>query len=99
MARLAEAMLGGSAPGLASMNPIDGIASDHPNRTIGMLWDIVSPPGTNSTIVGHNGRTGGYSALLVLLPQAQRAVIVLVNVSHGPQELQRVAFGLLRDGL
>ncbi len=95
MARLAEAVLDGSAPGLTSVEPIDGDPDDDPRRTIGMLWDVISLPEDGGTIVGHNGRTGGYSSLLALLPRAQRAVIVLVSVSHGPQALQRVAGALL----
>jgi CubicO group peptidase (beta-lactamase class C family) len=97
MARLAEALLSGSAPGLASMTPIDGVATAQPHRKSGMFWVVGSIAGTGGTIVGHTGRTGGYSALLVLLPQTQRAVIILENVSRGPQEKERMAAGLLKD--
>jgi CubicO group peptidase (beta-lactamase class C family) len=96
MARLAEALLGGSAPGLASMTPIDGAATGQPHRTSGMFWVIGSIPETGGTMVGHTGRTGGYCALLVLLPKTQRAVIVLENVARRPREHERLAAGLLK---
>jgi CubicO group peptidase (beta-lactamase class C family) len=99
MARLAETLLCGSAPGIESMKPIDGVATAQPNRTTGMFWVIGSIPGTDDTIVVHKGRTGGYSAFFALFRRAQRAVIVLENASRGPQDQQRVAFGLLRDDL
>jgi CubicO group peptidase (beta-lactamase class C family) len=97
MARLAEALLGRSAPGLASMDRIEGVMTDRPNRASGMFWVIESVPGTDVTIIGHNGRTGGYSALLILLPHTRRAVIVLENVAREPQQQQRVAVGLLQS--
>jgi CubicO group peptidase (beta-lactamase class C family) len=96
MALLAEALVGGSAPGLASMTPIEGTATGQPHRTSGMFWVIGSIPGRGGTMVGHTGRTGGYSALLVLLPKTQRAVIVLENVARRPREHERLAAGLLK---
>ncbi len=96
MARLAGALLDRSAPGLSSMDGIDGVVTDRPHRASGMFWVIESPPGTDVTVVGHSGRTGGYSALLVLLPRTRRGVIVLENVARSAQQQQRLAIGLLR---
>jgi CubicO group peptidase (beta-lactamase class C family) len=91
MIRLAEALLDGSAPGISSLAPIEGIAAGGPNQAIGMFWVIVSDPGTGRTMIWHNGQTGGYSSFLGLVPQRGRATIVLANVSRGQQ---RVAVGL-----
>jgi CubicO group peptidase (beta-lactamase class C family) len=99
MARLAEALLAGSAPGLASMTPIDGAATGRPHRTSGMFWVIGSIPATGGTMVGHTGRTGGYCALLVLLLKTQRAVIVLENVARRPREQEGIAAELLKNDL
>jgi CubicO group peptidase (beta-lactamase class C family) len=95
MARLAGALLDGSAPGLASLNPIETVPTESPHRARGMFWVVDSVPGTGRSVVGHLGRTGGYSALFALLPRTRRAVVILENVSRGPQERQRLAFGLV----
>jgi CubicO group peptidase (beta-lactamase class C family) len=96
MARLAEALLEGSAPGLASMDPFDDVDTDHPRRRIGMFWTVDSVAGSDHTMVWHNGRTGGYSALFAVFPRAGRAVIVLENASRRPERQQRVVSGLLQ---
>jgi CubicO group peptidase (beta-lactamase class C family) len=95
MARLCVAILDGSVPGLASMRPIDGVATRRPDRKSGMFWVLGTVPGSELTIVGHSGRTGGYSAFLALLPDIKRGVVVLENVARGPEEQQRMAFSLL----
>jgi CubicO group peptidase (beta-lactamase class C family) len=93
MARLAEALLDGSAPGIGSLAPIEGVAAGGPNQAIGMFWVVVSDPGTGRKIIWHNGQTGGYSSFMGLVPQSGRATIVLANVSR-LQGQERVAVGL-----
>ncbi len=93
MARLAVALLDGSAPGNGSLIPIEGVATGGPNRTRGMFWVIESLPGTKSQMVWLNGQTGGYSSFIGLVPRSGRAVIVLANVARASDQ-QRIAFGL-----
>jgi CubicO group peptidase (beta-lactamase class C family) len=93
MTRLAVALLDGSAPGRGSLTPIEGVASGAPNRARGMFWVIEPIPGTERTMVWHNGQTGGYSSFLGLAPQSGRAVIVLANIARASDQ-QRIAFGL-----
>ncbi len=95
MARLAVALLDGSAPGRASLAAIDGVATGRPNRARGMFWVIDSQPGTDRKMIWHNGQTGGYSAFLGLAPRSGRGVIVLANVARSSDQ-QRIAFGLAR---
>jgi len=96
MARLATALLGGAAPGIASMTPIDGVATDRPNRRSGLFWIIDEAPETDDAIIWHNGGTGGYSSLFALLPHSRRGVIVLENVAGRSPHLQRIAVGLVK---
>jgi CubicO group peptidase (beta-lactamase class C family) len=93
MARLAEALLDGSAPGIGSLVPIDGVEAGGPNQAIGMFWIIVSTPETDWRMIWHNGQTGGYSSFFGLVPRSSRATIVLANVSQA-QGQQPVAVGL-----
>ena len=93
MTLLATALLGGSAPGKAALNPIGNLAPDQPERASGMFWVIDTLPGTDRTMIWHNGQTGGYSAFLALYPQTHRAVIVLANTSRAAEQ-QRIAMAL-----
>ena len=95
MARLAVALLDGSAPGIASLTPIEGVATAGPNRASGMFWVIESDPGTNRKMIWHNGQTGGYSSFLGLAPHSGRAMIVLVNISRASEQ-QRIVSRLAR---
>jgi CubicO group peptidase (beta-lactamase class C family) len=91
MARLAVALLDGSAPGLGSLTPIEGVATAGPNRASGMFWVIESDPGTDRKMIWHNGQTGGYSSFLGLAPHSGRAMIVLLNVSRANEQQQVVS--------
>ena len=91
MARLAVALMDGSAPGSSSLTPIEGVATGGPNRASGMFWVIQSNPGTNQNLIWHNGQTGGYSSFLGLAPHSGRAMIVLVNISRAKEQQQIVS--------
>ncbi|MDQ2850036.1 MAG: beta-lactamase family protein, partial [Actinomycetota bacterium] len=91
----ATALLDRSAPGSASLDPIGQFTPGEPDRAWGMFWVIDTVPGTDRTMVWHNGQTGGYSAFLALYPQARRAVVVLANVARASEQ-QRIALGLTR---
>lgn len=95
MTLLATALLDGSAPGLASLDPVGRFETDQPERASGMFWVIDSVPGTERTMIWHNGETGGYSAFLALYPQARRAVVVLANVARATEQ-QHTALALTR---
>jgi CubicO group peptidase (beta-lactamase class C family) len=95
MTRLAVALLDGSAPGIGSLTPIEGVATGAPNRTRGMFWVIESLPGTDREMIWLNGQTGGYSGFLGLAPRSGRAVIVLANVARASDQ-RRIAFSLSR---
>jgi CubicO group peptidase (beta-lactamase class C family) len=93
MAILAAALLEDKAPGATSLRPVTGVATGKPDEATGMFRVIHSSPRTHSTRIWHNGQTGGYSAYVVLYPQARRAVVVLADVARASEQ-QRVALGL-----
>ncbi|RKS07989.1 CubicO group peptidase (beta-lactamase class C family) [Nocardiopsis sp. Huas11] len=73
--------------------PVPGSAQQY-----GFGWRETHLSGTNTPIVFHGGATPGHAALLVLLPEQERAVVVLQNhydvLRDG--QIQGVAFGLAR---
>jgi len=91
MARLACALLDGTAPGVESLDPVDGVAGGRPNRRSGLFWIIDEPPGEGRTTIWHNGGTGGYSSILVLIPSTRRAVVILEGRAGGAARLKRIA--------
>jgi CubicO group peptidase (beta-lactamase class C family) len=95
MARLAAALLNGTAPGQGAITPIGAAEPGTPNRSMGMFWVIDRQPRSGPAMIWHNGQTGGYSAFLALYPEVRRAVAVLANVS-GAREQERIAIGLAR---
>ena len=53
-------------------------ATDNPNLSLGLAWHIVAtPPG--STIIWHNGGTGGYRTFIGFDPARHAGVVVLSN--------------------
>jgi CubicO group peptidase (beta-lactamase class C family) len=79
LAKLATALLDGSAPGMVALEPTT--ATDQPNRRIGDFWWI-STWDTGQTITSHAGQTGGYASYLALDRPRGRAVIVLSDVAN-----------------
>ena len=94
MVRLATALLEGSAPGMAALDPIDGVRTDRPNRQTGLFWIIDGPPDQIPTVTWHNGGTGGYSSFIALMPDVGRAVVGLQSVAGRSRRLQRTALAL-----
>lgn len=78
LAKLATALLDGTAPGMTALEPTD--PTDQPNTRIGTFWHI-STWGTGQTVTWHNGQTGGYASYFGLDRAASRAVIVLSDVA------------------
>ena len=62
--------------------------------SVGLNWIINASP-SSRRFVWHNGGTGGYSAVIVLDPASQRAVIVLANSGDAHRSIQPLAFHLL----
>jgi CubicO group peptidase (beta-lactamase class C family) len=93
MAILATALLEDKAPGATSLRPVTGVATGKPDEGTGMFWVILTSPRTHRARIWHNGQTGGYSAYVVLYPQARRAIVVLADVARASEQ-QRVALGL-----
>ncbi len=66
---------------------------DGGRRKVGLFW-VTSPlPGRDELAVWHNGGTGGYRAMLLLLPASKSAVVVLCAADRGP-EIDRLAFAI-----
>ena len=84
LARLATALLNGTAPGLTALDPTT--ATDQSNTRIGTFWHT-SIWQTGQTITHHAGQTGGYASYLGLDRQARKAVIVLSDVANDAGDL------------
>ncbi|WP_327633061.1 beta-lactamase family protein [Kribbella sp. NBC_00482] len=84
LARLATALLDGTAPGMAALEPTT--ATDRSNSRIGDFWQI-STWQTGQTITSHGGQTGGYASYLGLDRARHKAVIVLSDVANDASDL------------
>jgi CubicO group peptidase (beta-lactamase class C family) len=84
MSRLATALLDGTAPGMAALEPTT--ATDQSNTRIGDFWHVSTWP-TGQTISWHGGQTGGYSSYLGIDRPRHRAVIVLSDVANDATNL------------
>ncbi|WUI24103.1 beta-lactamase family protein [Mycobacterium sp. NBC_00419] len=89
MARYAQALLDGTAPGLTALQP--RWAADNQSR-VGYAWftDRVA----DVDITWHNGTTGGFSSMLALDRNAAAAVVILANTAVAVDE---IAIRLLVD--
>lgn len=72
MAALASALLGGSAPGVAALQPVEAFAR---GMRIGAAWLEVGFRGR--TVTWHNGGTGGFRSWMGLDREAGTAAVVL----------------------
>ncbi|MGQ4268033.1 serine hydrolase domain-containing protein [Nocardiopsis changdeensis] len=73
--------------------PVPGSA-----QTYGLSWRETELSGTGEPVVFHGGATPGYAAIVVLLPERDRAVVVAQNAYAiaADGEIQRIAFDLAR---
>ncbi|MEJ5913378.1 serine hydrolase domain-containing protein [Pseudokineococcus sp. 1T1Z-3] len=82
LAALATALLDGSAPGAAALEPVTAYTGD---REIGLHW-ITSPleddTGEEHLVTWHNGGTGGTSTFVGLDRERGRAVVVLATTTR-----------------
>jgi CubicO group peptidase (beta-lactamase class C family) len=84
LAKLATALLDGTAPGMAALEPTT--PTDQSNTRIGDFWQI-STWQTGQTITSHAGQTSGYASYLGLDRNRRTAVIVLSNVANDASDL------------
>jgi CubicO group peptidase (beta-lactamase class C family) len=84
LAKLATALLDGTAPGMAALEPTT--VTDQSNTRIGDFW-LTSTWQTGQTITHHAGQTGGYAAYLGLDRPRHKAVIVLSDVANDASDL------------
>ncbi len=90
MARLAQALLDGSAPGLAALDPVANFAG--PAARIGAAWMTLEVKGR--AITWHNGGTGGFRSWFGLDREAGTAVVIL---SATAASVDRQGFRLLQE--
>jgi CubicO group peptidase (beta-lactamase class C family) len=84
LAKLATALLDGTAPGMTAMEPTT--ATDQSNSRIGSFWHT-STWVTGQTITHHAGQTSGYASYLGLDRPRHRAVIVLSDIANDGSDL------------
>jgi CubicO group peptidase (beta-lactamase class C family) len=84
LAKLATALLDGTAPGMSALEPTT--ATDKSNTRIGGFW-WVSTWSNGQTITAHAGQTGGYASYLGIDRARHKAVIVLSDVANNANDL------------
>lgn len=84
LAKLATALLDGTAPGMSALEPRSG--TDESNSRIGAFWEV-STWETGQTITSHAGQTGGYASYLGVDRPRHKAVIVLSDVANDASDL------------
>ncbi|MBG6179786.1 serine hydrolase domain-containing protein [Arthrobacter sp. CAN_A1] len=84
LALLAEALLDRTAPGSASLDQVKSAAG----TPMGLAWFVGTPADpAQDAYRSHNGQTGGFASMLVLDLDAERASLVLSNVSGSVDDL------------
>ncbi|MFP7834110.1 serine hydrolase domain-containing protein [Marisediminicola sp. LYQ134] len=80
MAIWASALLDGSAPGSAALDPSSTVDDA---LEVGYAWHVSTEPGAaaepDRVVTWHNGRTGGFASMLALDREAGRAAFVVVD--------------------
>ena len=95
MSRYAQALLAGTTPGAAALEPAWEAGDD--GERVGLSWFTqVSKESPERVVTWHNGQTGGFASMAALDRDAGRAVIIFSNVAAGQEE---AALTLLKEGL
>ena len=68
-------------------------ADEGGQRKTGLFWVTMTLPDRDDRIVWHNGGTGGFRTMLVLLPEAKTAVVVLCAADRG-QAIDKLALDI-----
>ena len=79
LAKLAAALLDGTAPGMTALDPTT--ATGQSNTRVGTFWQT-SAWQNGQTITWHDGQTGGYASYFGLDRANHKAVIVLTDVAN-----------------
>ncbi|WP_190086077.1 serine hydrolase domain-containing protein [Streptomyces longisporoflavus] len=88
LARFVSAELGGGALGGRRVLSAKGVADtqrghvDSSADRYGLGWSVGTLEGTGERMVWHDGALPGHQAMVVMLPDSDRAVIVLQNAYH-----------------
>ncbi len=88
LARYAQAVLRGAAPGMSAVEPRfdvgSGDSDDGSVTRIGHHWfTTTGGAGGEESVTWHNGATGGFSTMLALDRDAGQAVLVVGNTTRG----------------
>ena len=83
LAKLATALLDGTAPGTAALTPTTPTA--RAGSSIGLFW-VTTGGRAGSTVAWHSGQTGGYSSYIGLDLDGGRAAVVLCDVAPAPTD-------------
>ena len=95
MARYAQALLAGTAPGVKALDP--QWDSDVDGEQVGLAWFTrASSESPARSVTWHNGMTGGFASMAALDRDAGRAVLIFSNVASSQEE---AALTLLKEGL
>lgn len=97
LALLASALLNGSAPGSTSLDLVEGGT----DPAMGLAWHVGTPDDQTATALRwHDGGTGGFSSILVLDLERNRAAVALGNVSpmRTDASVDQLGTALLFDG-
>lgn len=84
MARLLQALVAGTAPGLAALDPVIELGPGHYE---GLLWDVHVYDGAGRVLAAHAGGTPGYSSYLAVDRASGRGVVVLADGKTNVQAL------------
>jgi CubicO group peptidase (beta-lactamase class C family) len=84
MATLLQAMLDGTAPGLAALDPVLQLSDGHFE---GLLWDVHVYDGAGHILAAHAGGTPGYSSYVAVDRASGIAVAVLADGKTNVQAL------------
>jgi CubicO group peptidase (beta-lactamase class C family) len=79
LARLATALLTGTAPGMSALRPFARTSQD--DTQVGIFWHTTTGP-SGSAITWHGGETGGYTTYFGLDRVGGRASVVLSDVAN-----------------
>lgn len=90
LTRYAEAVLAGTAPGTAALEPLADAGGE---GRIGLFWHV-SPGPEGQTLTWHNGATFGGASILLLDRSNNKAVIVLSNTATS---VDRLGAGLIAE--
>ena len=84
---------GGIAESIRASHELHFAMSDRVSS--GLAWVVAQPEEIGETVIWHNGRTGGYSSHLALLPQSNLGIVVLANTSS--DLIDETASNLVKD--